>query len=91
MDALVPLARALAADLDALRPRRLVTHAYEGGHPDHDAAAFVARAALDLLRRSGRPAPRLLEMALYHGAPARPPRRPAPVRPAAGAGSSRSR
>jgi LmbE family N-acetylglucosaminyl deacetylase len=69
--ALEPLARALARLLVRLRPARLVTHAYEGGHPDHDAAALVARAACSLLARSGRPAPRLYEMALYHGAPGR--------------------
>jgi LmbE family N-acetylglucosaminyl deacetylase len=67
----VPLARRLAALVDELRPRRLVTHGYEGGHPDHDAAALVARAALRLLARAGRPAPPLLEMAVYHGGPGR--------------------
>jgi LmbE family N-acetylglucosaminyl deacetylase len=69
--AVVPLARELARLLDALRPARVVTHAYEGGHPDHDASALVARGALGLLARAGRPAPRLLEMALYHGGPGR--------------------
>jgi LmbE family N-acetylglucosaminyl deacetylase len=63
----VPLARRLAALVDELRPARVLTHAYDGGHPDHDAAALVARAALRLLARAGRPAPSLLEMALYHG------------------------
>jgi LmbE family N-acetylglucosaminyl deacetylase len=66
--ALVPLARELAALLRELRPARLVAHAYEGGHPDHDAAAFVARAACALLRAGGGAAPALSEMALYHGA-----------------------
>lgn len=64
----VALARHLARLLDHLAPARLVTHAYEGGHPDHDAAALVARGALELLRRAGRAVPRLYEMALYHGA-----------------------
>ncbi|HET7755593.1 MAG TPA: PIG-L family deacetylase [Anaeromyxobacteraceae bacterium] len=64
--ALVPLARALAELLVDLRPRRIVTHAYEGGHPDHDAAAFVARGAIALLRQSGAEAPRLFEMTSYH-------------------------
>ncbi|MBV9625205.1 MAG: PIG-L family deacetylase [Acidobacteria bacterium] len=40
----------------------LVTHAYEGGHPDHDAAALIARMALS--RRGG--CPQLLEMTSYH-------------------------
>jgi LmbE family N-acetylglucosaminyl deacetylase len=40
----------------------VVTHAYEGGHPDHDAAAFAVQAAA---QRTGVP---VLEMAGYHGA-----------------------
>ena len=71
VDGLVPLARALARLLEALRPARLVTHAYEGGHPDHDAAALVARGACGILARGGAPAPRLFEMACYHGGPGR--------------------
>src|SRR5437868_9011151 len=31
-----------------VRPDTLVAHSYEGGHPDHDAAAFVAHAAVTL-------------------------------------------
>ncbi len=31
----------------------VLTHAYEGGHPDHDAAAFAVHAAAELLRREG--------------------------------------
>jgi LmbE family N-acetylglucosaminyl deacetylase len=30
-------------------PAVVITHAYEGGHPDHDAAAFAVRAALRLM------------------------------------------
>ncbi len=62
----------LAAD----PPDVVLTHAYEGGHPDHDAAAFAARAACDLLARAGRPAPRLFEAPFYRaggeGEPLRP-------------------
>ncbi len=45
-----------------LRPAVVVTHAYEGGHPDHDAIALAVAVART------RVAPRLcvLEMALYH-------------------------
>jgi N-acetylglucosamine malate deacetylase 2 len=64
--AIPELARALAALLRELRPALLVTHPYEGGHPDHDAAALIARAAVQLLRRDGRPAPRIVEMTSYH-------------------------
>jgi LmbE family N-acetylglucosaminyl deacetylase len=31
----------------------VLTHSYEGGHPDHDAAAFAVHAAVALLRREG--------------------------------------
>jgi LmbE family N-acetylglucosaminyl deacetylase len=65
--ALPRLVRRVRAALVRFRPALLVTHAYEGGHPDHDAAAFVARAALELLHREGETGPDLVEMALYHG------------------------
>lgn len=60
------LARELAQVLAALRPRIAVVHPYEGGHPDHDAAAVVGRAAAALLARRGAPVPRLVEMTSYH-------------------------
>jgi LmbE family N-acetylglucosaminyl deacetylase len=63
---LAPLARELAAVLSSLAPRIVVGHAYEGGHPDHDAAALATRAALALLERSEGAAPRLVEMAGAH-------------------------
>jgi LmbE family N-acetylglucosaminyl deacetylase len=60
------LALAVAALVMTHRPAQVLTHPYEGGHPDHDVAAFVARAALDLLARRKGPAPTLLEFASYH-------------------------
>ncbi|MDB5038805.1 MAG: putative LmbE-like protein [Bacteriovoracaceae bacterium] len=33
-----------------LKPSSILTHPYEGGHPDHDAAAFTAQCAVHLLR-----------------------------------------
>ncbi len=45
------------------RADAVLTHAYEGGHPDHDAVAFAAHAAA---RRAGRP---VFEMPFYHAAP----------------------
>jgi LmbE family N-acetylglucosaminyl deacetylase len=65
---LAALTRRLLRCLVALAPDRLVTHAWEGGHPDHDACAFAAHMALGVLARTGRPAPVLLEMAGCHGA-----------------------
>ena len=52
----------LAGLLDRLRPHALVCHAYEGGHPDHDSAAFAAHAARARLAAP----PALIEMAGYH-------------------------
>lgn len=60
---LARIAREVAALVAAVRPAAVITHAYEGGHPDHDATAFAVHAAL---RRMGCPAPALLEMAGYH-------------------------
>lgn len=62
---LVRLAEALAGFLDRLRPALVLTHPYEGGHPDHDAAAFAAHAAIRLLARDGADAPQIAEMAFY--------------------------
>lgn len=45
---LVPAARALAALFRRIGPAVVLTHAYEGGHPDHDATAYVVDAALRL-------------------------------------------
>lgn len=45
-----------------MHPEIVVTHPYEGGHPDHDSAAVIARIAISLLETS----PLLLEMTSYH-------------------------
>jgi len=59
---LVALARTLRSRILALRPALVVTHAYEGGHPDHDATRFIVGAALAGIRR----APPLCEMTAFH-------------------------
>ncbi len=48
-----------------LRPSIVLTHAYEGGHPDNDAVAFGVHAACALEQ----PAPRVWEFTSYHEAP----------------------
>ena len=56
--------------VDILEDRQVVlTHAYEGGHADHDAAALAVRAACALLRRAGTAAPDIIEMPLYRAGP----------------------
>ena len=59
------LIRALAALMDEFLPDWILTHPYEGGHPDHDACAFAARAAAEqaILR------PKLVEFTSYHAGP----------------------
>ena len=63
---LVPLVRQLVAYLDRIRPSLVLTHCYEGGHPDHDSAAFICQAAIARARQM----PLLLEFPAYrNGAP----------------------
>ena len=63
------LARELAGLFRQLRTEVVLTHAYEGGHPDHDAAAVAVRTAAELIRRGKGTPPEIVEMALYHARP----------------------
>jgi LmbE family N-acetylglucosaminyl deacetylase len=49
-------------------PRIVFTHAYEGGHPDHDAASLAVKLAVLQARQLGAhaPAPVIAEFAGYH-------------------------
>jgi len=70
-EASLELAEAARRVRDVLREARaelVLTHAYEGGHPDHDAAAFAVHAACRLLAAAGEAAPRIVEFALYRTA-----------------------
>jgi LmbE family N-acetylglucosaminyl deacetylase len=60
------LAERLAALLPQIQPDIIITHAYEGGHPDHDTAAVVANLFNKMLARESKTAPALLEMTSYH-------------------------
>jgi LmbE family N-acetylglucosaminyl deacetylase len=62
------LAWRVAAMLMTIKPRLVVTHPYEGGHPDHDATAFATHGAIELMHRLRVPAPALAEFASYHAA-----------------------
>ena len=58
------LTRDLLRLLRHTRPRLVLVHPYEGGHPDHDAAAFAVHAAWGLLPPALRP--RIVEYTSYH-------------------------
>ncbi|MBI3802759.1 MAG: PIG-L family deacetylase [Nitrospirae bacterium] len=60
------LTRRLADRLNEIQPELIFTHPYEGGHPDHDAAALVVCAACRLLEREGKPFPVVAEFTSYH-------------------------
>ena len=60
------LSRHLLALFVAERPDVIVTHAYEGGHPDHDATCFAVQAACRLAERDEE-APARVEMSSYFG------------------------
>ncbi len=61
---LVELIGDVAALIDERRPAFIVTHPYEGGHPDHDAAAFAVHTACRILKGSERPV--IVEFTSYH-------------------------
>ena len=62
----VPIVRRLMRLMRAHDFKYVVTHPYEGGHPDHDATALAVHAACLLLRESGFEAPVPVEMTSYH-------------------------
>lgn len=53
---LAQMADQIAAVVDRFRPELVLTHPYEGGHPDHDACAFAVNAVV----------PEVAEFASYH-------------------------
>lgn len=63
---LAEITRLLAALFREHHTEAVLTHPYEGGHPDHDATAFAVHAAAGLLRQQGHRAPAIVEMACYH-------------------------
>jgi LmbE family N-acetylglucosaminyl deacetylase len=60
--ALAVAARVVAATWERDPPDVVITHAYEGGHPDHDATAFAVAAAAQMVARP----PTIVEGPLYH-------------------------
>jgi LmbE family N-acetylglucosaminyl deacetylase len=61
---LADVARRLSALMDERGVEVVLTHAYEGGHPDHDAVAFAVHAAARL-----GPAPVVIDMPFYRAGP----------------------
>lgn len=62
---LAELTKKIATFLQQSGADIVVTHPYEGGHPDHDATAFATHAALRLIKENGFRPPVLFEMALH--------------------------
>jgi LmbE family N-acetylglucosaminyl deacetylase len=66
---LVEITRRLVELLAGRHPAMLLTHPYEGGHPDHDATAFAVHAACRLLDMRGQKPPPIIEASSYHNGP----------------------
>jgi N-acetylglucosamine malate deacetylase 2 len=60
------VAAQLQVTLADLKPDVVVTHPYEGGHPDHDSTAWAVAAACDRLKLEGQSGPLVVEMTSYH-------------------------
>ncbi|HEX2865894.1 MAG TPA: PIG-L family deacetylase [Ignavibacteriales bacterium] len=63
---LIPLSERLEEVLRELRPEIILTHAYEGGHPDHDSTAFAVHLAASSIYGKGFAPPVLIEFTSYH-------------------------
>ena len=60
---LVPISQRLTSLFESRGITAVFTHAFEGGHPDHDGVAFCVHAAAAVL---GDRAPTIIEMPYYH-------------------------
>lgn len=63
---LITLSKRLEELLRELRPDIILTHAYEGGHPDHDSTAFAVHIAASSIYGKGFAPPVLIEFTSYH-------------------------
>ncbi len=59
---LAELAWTLAREIELLKPEAVLTHPYEGGHPDHDSCAFAVHTAARLVAHK----PVLVEAPSYY-------------------------
>jgi N-acetylglucosamine malate deacetylase 2 len=62
--ALAEITRHVSALIDEIRPAIVLTHPYEGGHPDHDSCAFAVHTAA-----AAHPELAVWEFASYHAGP----------------------
>lgn len=54
--------------IEKIRPTVILTHPYEGGHPDHDCAAYITQKAIEILfPDNGLSQIRRSEFTCYHG------------------------
>ncbi len=63
---LLPLTADLRRWILSTRPEVVLTHPYEGGHPDHDAVAFAVHASVTTIAREAKAAPVVIEFTSYH-------------------------
>jgi N-acetylglucosamine malate deacetylase 2 len=66
---LAEMTRQLAELIAHHEPEVIITHPYEGGHPDHDACAFAVHHAVALNRARGGVRPLVIEAPFYHAGP----------------------
>jgi LmbE family N-acetylglucosaminyl deacetylase len=63
---MISIVQRLGRVFDQRHIRAVFTHAFEGGHSDHDGVAYCAHLAAGIM---GSRAPRMIEMPLYHERP----------------------
>lgn len=63
---LCEITKSLGRLLALWQPKVIVTHPYEGGHPDHDACAFAVHQAVLIAESQGKPRALIVEAAFYH-------------------------
>ena len=63
---LIPITRRVVEILREVGPEAVLTHSYEGGHPDHDATAFAVHTARRLLEGEFARPPEVLELTSYY-------------------------
>jgi LmbE family N-acetylglucosaminyl deacetylase len=56
----------VAAVLAELAPEAILTHPFEGGHPDHDGCAFAVHHAAEIYAKNHRHKPVIFESTFYH-------------------------